>query len=81
MPLRADVEGREQFGDGRTERRGQLGHVQDSHIPFPALDAADVVPVKPGAFGELLLRETKTIAQLAHLPPKHDAEILTRHGP
>ena len=49
------------------ERLRQLDDVLQSHVPFAALDTADVVAVQSGALGQFFLGIAPLVAELPQL--------------
>jgi hypothetical protein len=57
----------------------QLDDVEQSDVPFPALDPTDVVAMQFGQLRELLLRQLALFSQLADALSECDSRVGIRH--
>jgi hypothetical protein len=57
----------------------ELDDVQETDVPFAALDPTDVVPMQLSQFGELLLRQVAFQSQLADALSENDSRVGIRH--
>lgn len=69
----------EQLRDADSQGPREPADVQQRGIPLASLDASDVGPVQARPLGELLLREARTLAELAYTTAEGNADIV-RHA-
>jgi plasmid stabilization system protein ParE len=59
-------EGSEELSQREVEGVREFIQVHQTDVPFAAFNAADVVPVQVGAFGQRLLRELSRLSEFPH---------------
>ncbi len=70
----------EKFPGLHRKRRRKLHNILKGDVSLTAFHSTDVVAMKPGTFGELLLREPSFLAQASDGRPETELDWRGRHS-